>query len=87
MRFVLFQEQWRMPLRRDEISKKVIDSQRGAFKIVFEEAQKILRGTFDMELFKLPTRALACTTMPEVPWEGQKSGESGDAERRRGGRR
>jgi len=45
-----------MPLRRDEISKKVIGSQRGAFKDVFEEAQKILRGTFGMELVELPTR-------------------------------
>jgi hypothetical protein len=45
-----------MPLRRDEISKKVIGSQRGAFKTVFEEAQKILRGTFGMELVELPTR-------------------------------
>lgn len=45
-----------MPLRRDEISKKVIGLQRGAFKTVFEEAQKILRGTFGMELVELPTR-------------------------------
>ena len=46
-----------MPLRRDDISKKVIGSQRGAFKVVFEEAQKILRVTFGMELVELPTRA------------------------------
>jgi hypothetical protein len=50
-----------MPLRRDEISKKVMGSQRGAFKSVFEEAQKVLRGTFGMELIELPTRAASGT--------------------------
>ena len=48
-----------MPLRRDEISKKVMGSQRGAFKAVFFEAQSILRNTFGMELVELPTRAAA----------------------------
>ena len=57
VRLALFHEQGRMPLRRDEISKKVMGSQRGAFKAVFEEAQNILRGTFGMELVELPTRA------------------------------
>ncbi|KAI9432402.1 MAGE-domain-containing protein [Lactarius indigo] len=57
VRLALFQEQRRMPLRRDEISKKVMGSQRGAFKAVFNEAQSILRNTFGMELVELPTRA------------------------------
>jgi MAGE family len=57
VRLALFHEQRRMPLRRDEISKKVMGSQRGAFKAVFEEAQTILRGTFGMELVELATRA------------------------------
>ncbi|KAI0247539.1 MAGE family-domain-containing protein, partial [Lactifluus subvellereus] len=57
VRLALFQEQRRMPLRRDEISKKVMGSQRGAFKSVFEEVQSILRSTFGMELVELPTRA------------------------------
>jgi hypothetical protein len=59
VRLALFHEQRRMPLRRDEISKKVMGSQRGAFKAVFEEAQNILRGTIGMELVELPTRAAA----------------------------
>ena len=62
VRLALFHEQGRMPLRRDEISKKVMGSQRGAFKAVFEEAQNILRGTFGMELVELPTRAAAQDT-------------------------
>ncbi len=57
VRLALFNEQRRMPLRRDEISKKVIGSQRGAFKTVFDEAQNILRATFGVELVELPTRA------------------------------
>jgi melanoma-associated antigen len=58
VRLALFHEQRRQPLRRDEISKKVMGSQRGgAFKVVFEEAQSILRRTFGMELVELPTRA------------------------------
>lgn len=48
-----------MPLRRDEISKKVMGSQRGTFKAVMHEAQIILRDTFGMELVELPTRAAA----------------------------
>ena len=56
VRLALFQEQRRMPLRRDDISKKVMGSQRGVFKAVFDEAQNILRGTFGMELVELPTR-------------------------------
>ncbi|KAI9461517.1 MAGE-domain-containing protein [Russula earlei] len=57
VRLALFQEQRRMPLRRDEISKRIMGSQRTAFKAVFEEAQTILRGTFGMELVELATRA------------------------------
>jgi hypothetical protein len=63
VRLALFQEQRRMPLRRDDISKKVIGSQRGVFKVVFDEAQKILRGTFGMELVELPTRAATHDTV------------------------
>lgn len=51
-----------MPLRRDEISKKVVGSQRGTFKTVFDEAQNVLRGTFGMELIELPTRNAAHDT-------------------------
>ncbi|KAI0295323.1 MAGE family-domain-containing protein, partial [Multifurca ochricompacta] len=69
VRLALFQEQKRMPLRRDEISKKVTGSQRGAFKAIFEEAQKILRNTFGMELVELPTRAATHDTA---------NGEGGD---------
>jgi melanoma-associated antigen len=63
VRLALFQEQRRMPLRRDDISKKVMGSQRGTFKAVFDEAQIILRATFGMELVELPTRAATHDTV------------------------
>lgn len=89
VRLALFQEQRRMPLRRDEISKKVIGSQRGAFKTVFEEAQKILRGTFGMELVELPSRtathdtAGGATGRDKPPQEkaGTQNGDEGAGDR------
>jgi hypothetical protein len=48
-----------MPLRQDEISKKVLGSQHGTFKAVFQEVQTILHTTFGMELVELPTCAAA----------------------------
>ena len=77
-----------MPLRRDEISKKVIGSQRGAFKVVFEEAQKILRGTFGMELVELPTRTATHDTAGGVAGKdktqekaGTQNGDEGAGDR------
>ncbi|KAI0052835.1 MAGE-domain-containing protein [Auriscalpium vulgare] len=62
VRLALFNEQKRVPLRRDDISKKVMGSQRGAFKAVFDAAQRILREKFGMELVELQTRAAAQET-------------------------
>lgn len=77
VRLALFHEQKRMPLRRDEISKKVMGSQRGAFKAVFEEAQNILRGTFGMELVELPTRAAAHDTAGDGMGGGKTQEKAG----------
>jgi len=77
VRLALFNEQRRMPLRRDEISKKVIGSQRGAFKAVFDEAQKVLRGTFGMELIELPTRAATHDTAGSGTGRGKTQEKAG----------
>lgn len=77
VRLALFHEQRRMPLRRDEISKKVLGSQRGAFKTVFDEAQNILRGTFGMELVELPTRAAAHDTAGDGAVRGKTQQKAG----------
>lgn len=77
VRLALFNEQRRMPLRRDEISKKVMGSQRGTFKAVFDEAQKILRGTFGMELIELPTRAATHDTAASGTGRGKTQEKTG----------
>ncbi|KAF8465443.1 MAGE-domain-containing protein [Russula ochroleuca] len=88
VRLALFHEQGRMPLRRDEITKKVMGSQRGAFKTVFEEAQNILRGMFGMELVELPTRAAAHDSAGGGTGRGEKAGtqNGGEGEDGAGGR-
>lgn len=66
-----------MPLRRDEISKKVTGSQRGAFKAVFDEAQNVLRGTFGMELIELPTRTATHDTAGNGTGRGKAQEKAG----------
>ncbi|VDB83147.1 unnamed protein product [Peniophora sp. CBMAI 1063] len=57
VRLAIFNEQRRIPLKREEISKKVMGTQRGGFKDVFDGAQERLRTIFGMELVELQTRA------------------------------
>ncbi|KAJ3876579.1 MAGE family-domain-containing protein [Lentinula edodes] len=60
VRLALFMEHKRMPLRRDEISRKVFGPSFRAsrsFNRVFERAQSILNHTFGMELVELQSRA------------------------------
>ncbi|KAF7416115.1 hypothetical protein PC9H_002375 [Pleurotus ostreatus] len=57
VRLALFNEHKRTPLRRDEISKKVMGSNGRAFTRVFQLAQEILGKTFGMELVELRSRA------------------------------
>ncbi|EPQ53113.1 MAGE-domain-containing protein [Gloeophyllum trabeum ATCC 11539] len=57
VRLALFTEHRRVPLRREEISKKVLGSNTRSFNVVMEQAQKILRKTFGMELVELRSRA------------------------------
>ncbi|KAJ7261310.1 MAGE family-domain-containing protein [Mycena haematopus] len=57
VRLAMFTEHKRVPLRRDEISKKVLGSNGRAFNRVLTMAQQILRNTFGMELVELRSRA------------------------------
>ncbi|KAH8105337.1 MAGE-domain-containing protein [Cristinia sonorae] len=59
VRLALFSEQRRIPLRRDDISKKVLGAKSRAFGEVFSRAQDILRKTFGMEMVELRPRAEA----------------------------
>ncbi|KAG5650330.1 hypothetical protein H0H81_012602 [Sphagnurus paluster] len=57
VRLALFTEQRRVPLRREDITKKVLGPNTRAFNHVFDRAQTILQQTFGMELIELQTRA------------------------------
>ncbi|KIP01274.1 hypothetical protein PHLGIDRAFT_97080 [Phlebiopsis gigantea 11061_1 CR5-6] len=56
VRLALFTENKHMPLRRDEISKKVMGSKSRRFGEVLARAQQILSNTFGMQLVELQTR-------------------------------
>ncbi|KAM5540612.1 hypothetical protein V8D89_005643 [Ganoderma adspersum] len=53
VRLALFHEQRRLPLRRDEISKKVLGSGTRTFNAVLASASQILQRTFAMELVEM----------------------------------
>ncbi|GAM39223.1 hypothetical protein TCE0_034r10586 [Talaromyces pinophilus] len=57
VRLALSSEYARLPIRRTEISAKVLGDQ-GArqFKLVFDEAQKVLRHRFGMQMIELPAK-------------------------------
>ncbi|KAI0260610.1 MAGE family-domain-containing protein [Gloeopeniophorella convolvens] len=81
VRLALFNEQRRLPLRRDEISKKVLGQRRGQFKTVFERAQQTLRLTFGMELVELPTRSATAADRSQTQTQTQTQGGDDDGER------
>ncbi|KAJ6093004.1 MAGE protein [Penicillium sp. IBT 16267x] len=57
VRYALATEYARLPIRRADISTKVLGEQgTGMFKTVFEQAQKQLREKFGMEMVELPAR-------------------------------
>lgn len=57
IRLALACEYQRRPIRRAEISEKVLGAQQGRqFKSVFEDAQTQLRSVFGMEMVELPAR-------------------------------
>lgn len=56
IRLALANEHTRTPIRRADISAKVLGSQSRQFKSVFKSAQTALRSTFGMELVELPAR-------------------------------
>lgn len=56
VRLALASEYQRRPIRRADISEKVLGSQGRQFKSVFERAQLDLRAVFGMEMVELPAR-------------------------------
>jgi len=66
-------------LRQYEISKQGMGFQRGAFKSVFNAAQRILRSILGMELVELPP-PMTPLSIPREPGQvaGQKRGPASD---------
>ena len=56
VRLALASEYQRRPIRRADISEKVLGSQGRQFKKVFDQAQTELRAVFGMEMVELPAR-------------------------------
>ena len=56
VRMALASEYQRRPIRRADISEKVLGSQGRQFKTVFDQAQQDLRAVFGMELRELPAK-------------------------------
>jgi hypothetical protein len=56
VRLALASEYQRRPIRRADITEKVLGSQGREFKTVFEQAQTDLRAVFGMELRELPAK-------------------------------
>ncbi|RKP11098.1 MAGE homology domain-containing protein [Thamnocephalis sphaerospora] len=59
VRLALAAERQRVPLKREDIAKKVLKDHSRAFRVIFEKTQVQLRRVFGMELVELPTREKA----------------------------
>ncbi|RKP27079.1 MAGE homology domain-containing protein [Syncephalis pseudoplumigaleata] len=59
VRLALCAERRRVPLKRSDISEKVLMEHSRAFQLVYERAQMELREVFGMELIELPLRERA----------------------------
>lgn len=56
VRLALASEYQRRPIRRGDITEKVLGSQGRQFKKVFDQAQSDLRSVFGMEMVELPAK-------------------------------
>ncbi|KAJ5760181.1 hypothetical protein N7520_007337 [Penicillium odoratum] len=77
VRFALASEYGRLPIRRTDISTKVLgDLGTGMFKIVFENAQKQLREKFGMEMVELPAREKVTISQRRAAQKTEKQSNS-----------
>lgn len=56
VRLAIASEYSRLPIRRNDISAKVLGEQGRQFKVVFDQAQREMRQRFGMEMTELPAR-------------------------------
>lgn len=74
VRLALASEYSRTPIRRQDISTKVLGENSRQFKPVFEEAQNALRRTFGMEMLELPARERHTLTQKRAAQRSQTQG-------------
>ncbi|KAJ5367334.1 hypothetical protein N7541_001275 [Penicillium brevicompactum] len=74
VRLALASEYSRLPIRRPDISAKVLGEQgSGSFKTVFEQAQRELRSKFGMEMTELPAREKATVAQRRAAQKTEKA--------------
>ncbi|KAH9840535.1 MAGE-domain-containing protein [Rhodofomes roseus] len=87
-RLALSAESRRVPLKRDEISKKVLGSSSRQFNVVFARAQEILRKTFGIEMAELQSRAALAQDADEPePTQAANGGAGKKGKKAAGGKR
>lgn len=81
VRMALFSEQRRMPLRREDLVKKVLGKEGSlAFPIIFNRAQKVLRNIFGYELVELRLRGTDNEQLISKKTDASSSGRHDDEE-------
>ncbi|EED19996.1 conserved hypothetical protein [Talaromyces stipitatus ATCC 10500] len=74
VRLALSSEYARLPIRRTDISAKVLGEQGSRqFKAVFEDAQKVLRHRFGMQMIELPAKDKVTITQRRAAQRVEKS--------------
>ncbi|KAI9796957.1 MAG: hypothetical protein M1833_005903 [Piccolia ochrophora] len=76
VRLALACEYSRIPIRRAEISAKVLGQYGRQFRPVFEAAQRELRGTFGMEMVELPLKEKVTVTQRRAAQRTEKTSTS-----------
>lgn len=79
VRLALFHEARRLPLKRDDINKKILQNTR-QFKRVYERAQGILETTFGLQLQELPSKVGLDQEAAEAAAEVKKTKKASDGE-------
>ncbi|KAJ5748141.1 uncharacterized protein N7511_009837 [Penicillium nucicola] len=74
VRLAMASEYSRLPIRRTDISAKVLGEQGSRqFKLVFEQAQKELRARFGMEMSELPAREKVTISQRRAAQKSEKT--------------
>lgn len=79
VRLALASEYSRTPIKRSDVLSKIQLSESRQFKIIFEQAQVVLRATFGMELVELPAKDRVTLTQKKAASKSQSQGTSANS--------